>query len=70
MLITIDELAKRVKCSVQQLNVYLCRAEFSHIKWQNVNKQRMSNNVNRDDIIRLRELIFNRRIKHEKLYSL
>lgn len=70
MLITIEELATRVKCSVQQLKVYLCRAEFSHIKWEKVNKQKISNNVHKDDIQRLRQLIYNRRLKHEKLYFL
>lgn len=69
MLITIEKLAQKIKCSVPSLKIYLCRAEFAHIHWKKVEKNTISNNVHAEDIVKLRKLVFNRGIKSGKLYA-
>jgi hypothetical protein len=68
---TVKHLEYKLKATLKTIKMYLCRAEFSHIK-QEVRKVRSQEikyitNVTDYDLIRLEQLITNRRTKSRRL---
>lgn len=63
---TIKMLEWRLKVKYQTLAVYLSRAEFSHIKREVIKETVYLNNVTDYDLIRLEQLISNRKTKSKK----
>lgn len=71
---TIKHLEHKLKVTFKTLRIYLCRAEFAHIK-QEVRKIKSQEikyvtNVTDYDLIRLEQLISNRRTKSKRPNSL
>ena len=63
---TVKMLEWRLKVKYQTLAVYLGRAEFSHIKREVIKEVVYLNNVTDYDLIRLEQLISNRRTKSKR----
>ena len=56
-IMTIDNLAKKIKRTPDTLKTYLCRAEFSHIELAKLDKKiYVVKNITNKDIKRLKEL--------------
>lgn len=52
------ELAKEIGCCVNTLQIYICRSEFSHIKYLKDNKHfAYYDNVEKSDINKIKKLI-------------
>jgi hypothetical protein len=71
---TVKHLEYKLKITFKTIKIYLCRAEFNHIK-QEVRKIRSQEikyitNVTDYDLIRLEQLISNRKTKSKRLNPL